>query len=126
MPETKTIAAALAGVVALLIATVTSLHVVTWTSTQTTVVSLAATAGVAFVVAVIAHFRPGTASEPVALGATLTGLVAAVLALGNAFGWFALSAAEIGSIMSAVVVIVGGGTAAVARQSVAPVNPPAK
>jgi len=123
LPPTKQIAAALGGAVALAIAVVTSLQLVHWTAGQVTVVSLAATAGVAFVTSVIAHFRPGTASEPVALGATFTALVGAVLALGNTFAWWTLDATQIGSIMAAVAVIVGGGTAAAARQVVTPVAP---
>lgn len=126
LPATKQIVSTLGGLAALALALVTSLQLVHWSATQTTVAGLGAAAGVGFVGALIGHFRPGTAPEPVALGAAFTALVAAVLALGNAFVWFTLDAAQIGSIMAAVVVLVGGGTAAVARQSVTPVNPPAK
>jgi hypothetical protein len=104
LPATKNIATTLGAVAALVITILTAFTIVHWTSTQTTDVTLFAGAVVGFIVSLIAHFRPDTVSEPVAVG------------------WWHLDDATVGTVMAAVVAVFGGGATAASRSTVTPVS----
>lgn len=122
LPSTSRLATALGGIVALVLAVAPAAHVVTFTTTEFTDVSLAGAATVALIASAIGHFRRDTAPEPVILSYAITAALSAWFVVGNAFGWWALDAAAQTRILAAIIVIFGGGGQAVARGVVTPIK----
>ena len=97
---------------------VTVFNVVHWSAAQTALVTAEAAAGAGFVTALLAHLRPNTSKEPVALASTFTALVAATLALGCGFAWWSLTEQQTGAVVGLVTAILGLGAGLLARQHV--------
>lgn len=114
----KTIAGSVTALAAAVIAVLTTLNIVHWSSSQTTLVGTATAAAIAFVAAAYKHFQRGTPKQPVALAATFTAMVSAILALGTGFAWWHLTAPQIAALVSLVTAFIGIGTALIARQHV--------
>lgn len=114
----KSVVGALLALAAATIGVITTLSLVHWSSSQTTLVSTAAAAAITFIAAIWAHFDPRTKREPVALAATFTALVSAILALGTGFAWWHLNAEQIAALVSLVTAFIGIFTALVARNNV--------
>jgi nitrate/nitrite transporter NarK len=91
---------------------------VDWSAAQTALATAEAGAVAGLVAALVAHFKPGTAKEPVALAATFTATVSATLALGSAFAWWSLTEQEMSAVAAVVTGILGVGGAVFARQRV--------
>jgi hypothetical protein len=103
---------------AAVISVLTTLNIVHWSATQTTLVSTTAAAAITFLGAIVAHLWPGTKQETVALAATFTALVASILSLGTGFQWWHLTAEQVASLVSVVTAFIGISSALVARQFV--------
>jgi len=114
----KNVFAAVTGLSAATIATLSTFNVGHWSTSQTTIVTMPTGSIIGFIAAVTAHFWSGTAKEPVALAATFTAVVSATLALGQAFTWWVLTANQVAVVGSLVTALVGVGTALLARQHV--------
>jgi phosphatidylserine synthase len=110
--------AALGGVAVATITLLATFHVVRWSSTQTGLATAEAAAAVGFLSALAAHFWPGTKKEPVAVGATLTALVAATLALLSGFKAWKLSQDEISALVGLLTALLAVCTALFARGKV--------
>lgn len=122
-PNPKAILGAL-GTLAIAVNTImTVFHVVRWSPAQTALVTAEAAAVAGLIMAVIAHRRPATSKEPVALAATLTATVSATLALGSGFGWWSLTQQQTGAVAGLVTAVLGVGGALFARQLVTAKNP---
>jgi hypothetical protein len=123
MPDgVKGFLAALGGVAVATITLLATFHVVHWSSAQTGLATAEAAAAVGFLSALAAHFWPGTKKEPVAVGATLTALVAATLALLSGFNVWKLSQAEISALVGLLTALLAVCTALFARGKVTPAN----
>jgi hypothetical protein len=85
LPSSNPKAAVAGGLGALAVALVTIVTVkgVDWSAAQTALVTAEAAAVVGFITALVAHLRPSTSKEPVALAATFSAMVSATLALGS-------------------------------------------
>jgi hypothetical protein len=83
-------------------------------------IAVGATAGalVGLVTAVIAHLRPATTKEPVAVGASVTALATATAALGVAFGWWSTDPNIQGAVVGLVTALFGLLSAIFVRSSV--------
>lgn len=120
----KPVIGAIAALAASIISLLTTLDAVHWTTTQTSLVSAESAAVIALVTAVIAHFWPGTAQEPVAVAASFTAFVLATLTLGTGFSWWSLSKEQISALVAVLSAAIGLGSALIARSSVkAPKTP---
>ncbi len=118
--KVKTLFIALAGLATAIIALLTTFQIVHWTASQVTLVSAEAAAVIGLACAVTMHLLPSTKREPVAVAATITAAVSATLALGTGFGWWHLSAEQIGALVGVLTAVVGVGSAILARQMVTP------
>jgi hypothetical protein len=116
----KGVIAGLGGLSVALITLLVTFGTVDWSSTQTGLATAEVAAVVAFASACVAHFWPTTPKEPVALGGTLTALVAATLALVSAFNLWRLTQDEISALVGFVTALLAVGTALVARSRVTP------
>jgi hypothetical protein len=118
MPYIKSIVGGFLALAAAVITVLTTLNIVHWSSAQTTLVSTAAAAAITFLGAVVAHLWPGTKQETVALAATFTALVAAILSVGTGFNWWHLTAEQVASLISVVTAFLGVSSALIARHFV--------
>jgi hypothetical protein len=114
----KSVAGALGTVALASITIVTVFKAVDWSAAQTALVTAEAAAVAGLVTALVAHLRPGTAKEPVALAATLTATVSATLALGSGFGWWSLTEQQTSALAGVLTALLGVGGAVVARDHV--------
>src|SRR5437588_12479681 len=87
----RAVVAALGTLAVGLITIVTVFKVVDWSAAQTALVTAETAALAGLLTALVAHLRPGTAREHVALAATFTATVAATLAVGSGFGLWSLT-----------------------------------
>jgi hypothetical protein len=110
--------AALGGVAVAVITLLAAFGVVKWSSTRTGLATAEAAAAIGFLTACVAHLWPGTQPEPVAVGGTLTALVAATLALMSGFNAWMLTQDEIGALVGLVTALIAVGTALFARGQV--------
>lgn len=101
-----------------LITIVTVFRVVHWSAAQTALVTAEAAAGAGLITAVVAHLRPGTPKEPVALAATFTATVSATLALGSGFAWWSMTEQQTSAVAGMVTAVLGVGGAVLARRHV--------
>jgi hypothetical protein len=111
--------AALGGLVVAVITLLATFGVVKWSSTQTGLATAEAAAAVGFLSACAANFWPGTKREPVAVGGTLTALMAATLALLSGFHVWTLTQDEISALVGLLTAMLAVGTALFARGQVA-------
>jgi hypothetical protein len=117
-PNTKAVLAA-AGTLALAIITLlTVFTVVEWSAAQTALVTAEVGSLVALGTALVAHFKPSTSKEQVAIAATLTATVAATVALGSSFGWWHLTETQSSALGGVITAVLGVGGAMFARQHV--------
>ena len=114
-PDPKPVVAALGAFAASVMVVLTAFTVVDWTPAQTALVTAETGALLGFIAALLAHLKPATAKEHVALAGTLTALVSATLALGTGFGWWNLTPDQAGALLGMVTAIVGIATAMFAR-----------
>lgn len=117
-PSSRTIVATLGTLGVAVITIVTVFGVVHWSAAQTALVTAEAAAIAGLLTAIVAHLRPGTSKEPVALAATLTATVSATLALGSGFGWWSLTQEQTSAVGGLVTAILGVGGALFAREHV--------
>ena len=103
-----------------------TITIVDWSPAQTALVTAEAAAILGFLAALLAHLRPATAKEGVALAGTLTALVSATLALGTSFGWWSLTQDQAGALLGMVTAIVGVATAMLARGRVTAAKTPSQ
>ena len=123
--DPKPVVAALGALTAAAIVVLTTFALVDWSPSQTAFVTAETGAFLGFVAAGLAHLKPGTAKEPVALAGTLTALVSATLALGTGFGWWSLTQDQAGALVGMVTAIVGVATAMFARSHITANRTPA-
>lgn len=123
LPNPKALISAIAALAVSVITIVTVFKVVHWSSAQTALVTAEAGAVAALITAVVAHVRPGTAKEPVAIAATATAVVTATLALGSGFDWWTLTEAQTSAVAGFVTATLGVGGALLARQHVIAAGP---
>ncbi|MDA0161294.1 hypothetical protein OM076_13535 [Solirubrobacter ginsenosidimutans] len=102
------------GVITLL----TVFAVVDWSAAQTALLTAELAAITGFAAALVAHLKPGTAQEHVALAATFTATVSTTLALGTAFDWWTLTGQEVSALVGVVTALTSVGSAMIARQHV--------
>jgi hypothetical protein len=114
-PDPKPVIAALGAFAASVIVFLTAFTVVAWTPAQTALVTAETGALLGFLAAVLAHLKPATAKEHVALAGTLTAVVSATLALGTGFGWWRLTPEQAGALLGMVTAMVGVAAAMLAR-----------
>lgn len=114
---------ALGAVASAVIELVRVLNVVDWTAAQGAAVSAESVGLVAFFAALLAHFRLGTAKEPVAVAGAFTTLVTVTLALGSVFSWWKLTQEQNSAVVGVLAALIGLGSAALVRSQVSPVNP---
>ena len=119
-PNPRTVLTALSALAVAAITLVTVFEIVHWSAPQTALVTAEVAAVTALVTALVAHFRPGTPWEHVALAATITATVTATLALGSGFAWWTLTEQEISALAGVVTAVLGVGGALIARQHVSP------
>jgi hypothetical protein len=117
-PDPKPVVAALGALAAAVIVCLTAFTVVDWSGSQTALVTAEAGAVLGFVASLLAHLRPATAKEHVALAGTLTALVSATLALGTGFGWWRLTEEQVAALLGMVTATVGVVTAMLARRHI--------
>ena len=117
-PYFKSIFSALLALGAAIISVLTTLQIVHWSSSQTTLVGTATAATITFIGALLAHFYPNTKQESVALAATFTAVFSSVLALGTGFTWWHLDAEPTAALVSFVASFIGIGSSVFARQKV--------
>jgi len=123
--DPKAVLAALGVLVATATVFLTTFTVVDWSAAQTALVTAEASAVLGFVAALVAHFKPATAKEHVALAGTFTAVVSATLALGTGFGWWELTQEQTGALLGMITAIIGVAGAMFARQHVtAEISPP--
>jgi hypothetical protein len=99
-----------------------SFGAVKWSPYQTGLATAEVAAVVGFFSACAAHFWHGTQKEPVAVGGTLTALVAATLVLINGFKIWKLTQQEISALVGLVTALIGVCTALIARSQVTASN----
>jgi hypothetical protein len=114
----KGVLVALGGLAIALISLLTAFGAVSWSPAQTGLATAEAAAVIAFLSACAAHFWPSTPREPVALGGTLTALVAATLALLSGFNAWTLSQNEVSALVGVVTALLAVTTALIARTHV--------
>jgi hypothetical protein len=119
----RAVLGALSALAVAVITLVTVFEVVDWTAAQTALVTAEVAAVTGLVTALVAHFKPNTPKEHVALAATLTATVTATLALGSGFAWWTLTQQEISAVAGVVTALLGVGGALIARQRVRPLEP---
>ena len=117
-PNTKVVLGALGTLAVSVITVLTVFTVVEWSAAQTALVTAEVGAVIGLVTALVAHLRPATAKEHVALAATLTATVSATLALGSGFSWWELTEAQTGALAGVITAVLGVGSAMFARQHV--------
>jgi hypothetical protein len=118
LPDPKPVVAALGALVASVVVFLTTFAIVRWTASQTALVTAEAGAVLGFLGALLAHLKPGTAKEHVALAGTLTAVVSSTLALGTAFGWWKVTHDEAGALVGMVTAVIGVVSAMVARRHI--------
>ena len=117
--NTKTaVAGGLGSIAVALVTIVTVFRVVDWSAAQTALVTAEVAAVAGLLTALVAHLRPSTSKEPVALAATFTAVVSATLALGSGFGWWSLTVQQTSAVAGVVTAILGVGGALLARHRV--------
>jgi hypothetical protein len=125
----KPVIGAVGGLAAAMISLITAVGLVHWSAAQTALVSAEAAAIIALISALVAHFWPGTAKEPVAVAASFTAFATATATLGTSFGWWTLSTDQVSAVAAVLTSAIGLGSALIARSTVtaAPTqpNPPA-
>jgi len=114
----KGVLAALGGLAIALISLLTAFGAVSWSPSQTALATAEVAAVIAFLGACAAHFWPTTQKEPVAVGGTLTALVAATLALLSGFNAWTLSQTEMSALVGVVTAFLAVATALIARTKV--------
>jgi hypothetical protein len=114
----KTVIGALGTLAVSLITIVTVFQVVHWSAAQTALVTAEAAAVAGLITALVAHLRPGTSKEHVALAATCTATASATLALGSGFGWWSLTEHQTSAVAAVVTAVLGVGGALLACQHV--------
>lgn len=114
----KPVIASVAALAAAVISLLTALNAVHWSAAQIAVVTAETAAAIALVTAVAAHFWPETKQEPVALAASFTAFVTGTLTLGTGFSWWALSEAQVASVVAVVSATLGVFSAFLARSQV--------
>jgi hypothetical protein len=125
--DPKAVFAALGVLAATATVFLTTFAVVDWSAGQTALVTAEAGAVLGFVAALVAHLRPATAKEHVALAGTFTAVVSATLALGTGFGWWELTQEQAGALLGMLTAIIGVAAAMFARQHVtAEISPSSK
>jgi hypothetical protein len=117
-PDPKPVVTALGALVAAVIVFLTAFAIVDWTAAQTAFVTAEAGAILGFLAALLAHRRPDTAKEPVALAGALTALVSSTLALGTGFGWWSLTQDQAAALLGMVTAIVGVAATMFARRHI--------
>jgi hypothetical protein len=117
-PGPKPVIAALSALVAAVIVVLTTFTIVEWSAAQTALVTAEAGAILGFLAALLAHLKPATAKEHVALAGTLTALVSSTLALGTGFGWWSLTPDQSGALVGMVTASVGVASAMLARRQI--------
>ena len=110
--------AAAGALAASVIQMVNVLQMVHWSPAQVAAVTAESGGIIAFVTALLAHFRVGTAKEPVAIAATFTALVTVSLAFGSAFTWWTLTQEQQAAVVGTIAALTGVGSAAFARSHV--------
>lgn len=85
MTKPERIIAATIVAIGLIITVLTTSGAVSWSGQQITLVSVESGAAGALVLAIYFHVKPGTKKEPVAVGASITGLTLATLYLLDGF-----------------------------------------
>lgn len=114
----KGVLVALGGLSVALISLLTAFRAVGWSPAQTGLATAEGAAAIAFLSACAAHLWPSTPREPVAVGGTLTALVAATLALLSGFNAWTLSQTEISALVGVVTALLAVATALIARTHV--------
>ncbi len=114
----KGLLGAMAALAEAVIALITTLGFVHWTTTETTLVTAEAGVVFGFVTALTAHLWPNTKKEPVGVAAAFTAVATATIGLGSGFQWWTLTTEQIAAVVSVVSSIVGVGTALTARHLV--------
>jgi len=117
-PDPRPVLTALGAFAASVLVCLTAFTVVAWTPAQTALVTAETGAALGFIAALLAHLKPATAKEHVALAGTLTALVSATLALGTGFGWWTLTPDQAGALLGMVTGTVGIATAMFARSHI--------
>lgn len=117
-PSPRAVLAALSTLGVAVITLITVFKIVDWSAAQTALVVAEVAAVTGLVTALVAHLKPATSREHVALAATLTATVAATLALGTGFRWWTLTEQETSAIAGVVTAVLGVGGAVFARQHV--------
>jgi hypothetical protein len=121
-PNPRAVLGAVSALAVAVITLVTVFEIVDWTAAQTALVTAEVATVTGFGTAIVAHLRPATAKEHVAIAATFTAAVSATLALGSGFGWWNFTEQEISALAGVVTAVLGVGGAAVARQHVTAVK----
>ena len=114
----KAVLAGLGGLAVAVVTLVTVFKMVDWSAAQTALVTAEAAAVAGLVTALVAHLRPSTAKEPVAVAATFTATVSATLALGSGFRWWTLTVQQTSAVAGVVTAVLGVGGAVLARHHV--------
>lgn len=117
-PNPRAVVAALSALAVAVITLVTVFELVDWSAAQTALVTAEVAAVTGLITALVAHLKPGTSKENVAIAATFTATVTATLALGSGFAWWHLSEQEISALAGVVTAVLGVGGAVIARQHV--------
>lgn len=113
------------GVVATALATLGGLlNWFGWTDGQWIVTGATTGAFLGLVISVIAHLRPGTQKEPVAIGASVTALATSLAALGGAFAWWTPAPDVQAAVVGLVTAVVGLLSAVVVRGNATPTSAP--
>lgn len=117
-PNPRAVLGALSALAVAAITLVTVFELVDWSAAQTALVTAEVATVSGLVTALVAHLKPGTSKENVALAATFTATVTATLALGSGFAWWNLTEQEISALAGVVTAVLGVGGAVIARQYV--------
>jgi hypothetical protein len=123
-PNPRTVLGALGTAAVAVITLLTVFETVDWSAAQTALVIAEAGALAGLMTALVAHLKPETPEEPVALAATFTATVAATLALGSGFAWWNFTEQETSAVGGVVTAVLGVGGAWLARQRVKAVKTP--
>jgi hypothetical protein len=118
----KGVLAALGGLAIALISLLTAFGAVSWSPAQTGLATAEVAAVLAFLSACVAHFWRSTPKEPVAVGGTLTALVAATLASLSGFNAWTLSQTEMSALVGVVTAFLAVAAALIARTKVSPTS----
>ena len=123
-PDPKSAVTALGGLAASVIVVLTAFTIVDWSASQTAFVTAEAGATLGFLAALLAHRKPGTPTEHIALAGTFTALVTSTLALGTGFEWWSLTQDQSAALLGTVTAIVGVTAAMRARGKITPPDTP--